>query len=79
MGWTVIRFWGNDIKKNGKECVKVIEEAFLDLKMEEICLKEEQKYRFSLVNIRRIINVYEKGIQNGTARFVKNINEKHKY
>lgn len=41
LGWTVIRFWGNDIKKNVDECVKVIEEAIFDLKMEEICLKEE--------------------------------------
>ena len=26
-GWTVIRFWGKDIKKHIDECVKVIEEA----------------------------------------------------
>lgn len=26
-GWTVIRFWGNDIKKNIDECVKVVEET----------------------------------------------------
>ena len=32
MGWTVIRFWGNEIKKNTDECVKVIEEAIFDLK-----------------------------------------------
>lgn len=32
MGWTVIRFWGNDIKKNTDECVKVIEETIFDLK-----------------------------------------------
>ena len=29
-GWTVIRFWGNDIKKHTDECVKVIEEAIFD-------------------------------------------------
>lgn len=31
MGWTVIRFWGNDIKKDIEGCVKVIEETILDL------------------------------------------------
>ena len=25
MGWTVIRFWGNEIKKNPEQCVKVVE------------------------------------------------------
>ena len=33
MGWTVIRFWGRDIKKNVEECVKVIEETIFDLKI----------------------------------------------
>jgi len=33
MGWTVIRFWGNDIKKNVDECVKVIEETILEMKV----------------------------------------------
>ena len=31
MGWTVIRFWGYDIKKNIDECVKVVEEAIFDI------------------------------------------------
>lgn len=35
-GWTVIRFWGNDIKKHTDECVKVIEEAVFDIIMEGI-------------------------------------------
>ncbi len=35
MGWTVIRFWGNDIKKDIEGCVKVIEETILDLKILE--------------------------------------------
>lgn len=35
MGWTVIRFWGNDIKRNTDECIKVIEETIFDIKMEE--------------------------------------------
>lgn len=33
MGWTVIRFWGDDIKKNTDECVRVIEETIFDLKI----------------------------------------------
>lgn len=34
MGWTVIRFWGSDIKKHTDECVRVIEEAIFDIAME---------------------------------------------
>lgn len=30
-GWTVIRFWGMDIKKHIDECVKVVEEAIFDI------------------------------------------------
>lgn len=30
LGWTVIRFWGNEIKKNTEECVQVIEEVVFD-------------------------------------------------
>ena len=26
-GWTVIRFWGNDIKKNTQQCVDIVEKA----------------------------------------------------
>ena len=29
-GWTVIRFWGDDIKRHTDECVKVVEEAIFD-------------------------------------------------
>lgn len=29
-GWTVIRFWGEDIIKHADECLRVIEEAILD-------------------------------------------------
>ncbi len=32
-GWTVIRFWGSDIKKHTEECVRVVEETIFDLKM----------------------------------------------
>lgn len=35
-GWTVIRFWGNDIKKKTEECVRVIEEAIQDIIFEEL-------------------------------------------
>lgn len=30
-GWTVIRFWGNDIKRDPNGCIKVIEETIMDL------------------------------------------------
>ena len=30
MGWSVIRFWGNDILKKPEQCVKVIEEVIFD-------------------------------------------------
>ena len=35
MGWTVIRFWGKEILKNTDECVRVIEEAIFDMKMDD--------------------------------------------
>ena len=44
MGWTVIRFWGKDIKKNTDECVRVVEETIFDLKIrndESEYMKEE--------------------------------------
>lgn len=41
-GWTVIRFWGDDIKKKTDECVKVIEETIQDIVMDD--LDEEQYY-----------------------------------
>ena len=34
MGWTVIRFWGDDIKKNTEECVRVVEETIFELMYE---------------------------------------------
>ena len=36
MGWTVIRFWGDDIKKNMDDCIQVIEETIFDIKMGEL-------------------------------------------
>ena len=35
LGWTVIRFWGNDIKKNTDECMRVIEETIFDIQIGE--------------------------------------------
>ena len=35
MGWTVIRFWGNDIKKNTEECIRVIEETIFEIKVSQ--------------------------------------------
>lgn len=34
-GWTVIRFWGKDIKNKLDECIKVIEDIIWKQKMEE--------------------------------------------
>ena len=45
MGWTVIRFWGKDIKKNTDECVRVVEETIFDMKVgsnENEYIKEEE-------------------------------------
>lgn len=33
LGWTVIRFWGDEIKKKPDECIKVIEEVIMDIKI----------------------------------------------
>ena len=45
-GWTVIRFWGEDIKKHTDECVKVVEETIFD-SMEF----EEQKKKIDGVDL----------------------------
>ena len=34
-GWTVIRFWGSDIKKDTDECIRVIEETIFEQKLSE--------------------------------------------
>lgn len=34
-GWTVIRFWGKDIKRKTDECVKVIEETIFEMRVSE--------------------------------------------
>ncbi|MCM1541871.1 MAG: very short patch repair endonuclease [Blautia sp.] len=33
-GWTVIRFWGDEIIKHADECVKVVEETIFDMAIE---------------------------------------------
>lgn len=35
MDWTVLRFWGNDIVKHTDDCVRVVDEAVFERKMEE--------------------------------------------
>lgn len=35
-GWTVIRFWGNDILKDTDGCIRVIEDAILSLKVSNV-------------------------------------------
>ncbi len=34
LGWTVLRFWGNDIKRNLSICIQIIEETILDTLLE---------------------------------------------
>ena len=35
LGWTVIRFWGKDIKNNLEECIQVVEETIFEIKMSD--------------------------------------------
>ena len=41
LNWTVIRFWGKEIKKHPETCIKVIEEVIFEKKMEKIEFEEE--------------------------------------
>ena len=43
-GWTVIRFWGKEIKKNTEECIKVIEETIFDQKISTIDLNLQDSF-----------------------------------
>lgn len=36
LGWTVIRFWGKDIKKDLAGCIRVIEETIFEIKMQNM-------------------------------------------
>ena len=33
--WTVLRFWGQDIKKHTEDCVRVVEEAIFDITIKD--------------------------------------------
>ena len=46
LGWTVIRFWGKDIKNNTDECVKVIEETIFEMKLGENEIAGETEYEW---------------------------------
>jgi len=35
LGWTVLRFWGKDIKKHTDDCITAIEEAVFDIRTAE--------------------------------------------
>ena len=41
-GWTVIRFWGKEIKNNLDECVRVVEEVIFDKKIEGYDIREDE-------------------------------------
>lgn len=41
-GWTVIRFWGKDIKKHLDECIKVVDETIFELKLQETDFEEKE-------------------------------------
>ncbi len=41
LGWSVIHFWGAEIKKNLALCIKVIEEMIFDMKISEGKLDDE--------------------------------------
>lgn len=34
LGWTVIRFWGEEILENADKCINIIEETIFDLMIE---------------------------------------------
>lgn len=44
MGWTVIRFWGKDIKNHTDECIRVIDEAVFEMKLGENEILDDTEY-----------------------------------
>lgn len=36
LGWTVVRFWGKDIRRNVNQCVEVIDEVVFEKRLEDI-------------------------------------------
>jgi len=43
LGWTVLRFWGKDIKKHPEECVRIVQETIFDLKMKDMEYSKEME------------------------------------
>lgn len=41
LGWTVIRFWGNDIKKHTEDCIRVIEETIFEQKIQAFMIEDD--------------------------------------
>lgn len=41
LNWTVIRFWGKEIKKHPETCVQVIEEVIFENKLQDIEIEED--------------------------------------
>ena len=41
LNWTVIRFWGKEIKKHPEICIQVIEETIFENKLDRMELEEE--------------------------------------
>ena len=41
LGWTVIRFWGNDIKKHTEDCIRVIEETIFEQKIQAVMMEDD--------------------------------------
>jgi DNA mismatch endonuclease (patch repair protein) len=48
MGWTVIRFWGNEIKKNLTDCVNEIKETIYEIENNIYGIEYEQDYNESI-------------------------------
>ena len=79
-GWKVIRFWGNDIKKNLLFCILEIEEAINNSKMdftERISLADigGKKFKIRLIepdsNREAVLTHYVHNSSNGVSQFYK--------
>lgn len=44
LGWTVIHFWGKDILKNPDDCIRVIEEAIFEIRIQEGLDNDDESY-----------------------------------
>ncbi|RFZ76052.1 very short patch repair endonuclease [Lacrimispora amygdalina] len=45
LGWTVLRFWGTDIKKHTDECIRAVEESIAEIVLEGTCSYEDNKIK----------------------------------